>query len=73
MLNNQIFFLFQKVGNLRPTINHRNRNEYVECCHFKEDNLSYALELINKYDFLMSVELKGVYFSIELHQDYKID
>lgn len=46
-------------------------NEYIEYHHFKQENLSYALELLRKNDFLTSVDLKDAYFSIRIHPDFK--
>lgn len=34
--------------------------------------MTYALELIQKNDYLTSVDLKDVYFSVSVHPDYRI-
>lgn len=66
-----IFLVPKKDGNLRPIINLKYLNEFVEYYHFKQENLTYALELIQKNDYLTSVDLKDAYFSVSVHPDYK--
>lgn len=46
-----IFLVPKKDGTSRPIINLKNLNEFVEYHHFKQENLQFALELIEKDDF----------------------
>ena len=46
-------------------------NKCIEYHHFKQENLSFALELIQQNDYLTSVDLKDAYFSVSVHPDYK--
>lgn len=66
-----IFLVPKKDGTLRPIINLKHLNRFVEYHHFKQENLSFALELIQQNDYLTSVDLKGAYFSVSVHPDYQ--
>lgn len=46
-----IFLVPKKDGTSRPIINLKNLNEFVEYQHFKQENLQFALELIEKDDY----------------------
>lgn len=43
----------------------------MEYYHFKQENLTYGLELIQKNYYLTSVDLKDAYFSDSVRTDYK--
>lgn len=45
-------------------------NKFVEYQHFKQENLNIVLDLIQKDDFLTSIDLKDAYFSIPINSDY---
>lgn len=66
-----IFFVFKKDGNFRLIINLKYLNEFVEYYYFKQENLIYVLELIQKNDYFILVDLKDVYFSVSVYLDYK--
>lgn len=66
-----IFLVRKEDVNLRPIINQKYLNECVEYNHFKQENLTYVLELIQKNDYLTSVDLKDAYYSVSVHTDYK--
>lgn len=46
-------------------------NLYVEYQHFKQEHLAFALDLIQKADFLTSIDLRDAYFSLSIHNDFK--
>jgi hypothetical protein len=46
-------------------------NLYVEYQHFKQEHLAFALDLIQKDDFLTSIDLTDAYFSLSIHDDFK--
>lgn len=68
-----IFLVPKKDGTSRPKINLKNLNEFVEYHHFKQENLQSALQLIEKDDFLTSIDLKDAYFSISINPDFQKD
>lgn len=67
-----IFLVPKKSGGMRPIINLKPLNNYVETIHFKMETLQTALNLLQKGDYLVSVDLKDAYFSIPIyHQQRK--
>jgi hypothetical protein len=66
-----IFLVPKKNGKLRPVINLRQLNEFVEYHHFKEENLKFVLDLVKKFDYLTSVDLCDAYFSIQIHPEFQ--
>jgi hypothetical protein len=44
---------------------------FVEYQHCKQENISLALDLIQKDDYLISIDIGDAYFSINIHDDYK--
>ena len=66
-----IFIVPKKNGKLRPVINLRFLNEFVEYHHFKQENLTFVLDLIQKNDFCTSVDLRDAYFSISIDPDFR--
>lgn len=66
-----IFLVPKKDGTLRPVINLKNLNTFVKYQHFKQENISFALDLINRNDFLTSIDLTDAYFSLGIHKDFK--
>jgi hypothetical protein len=66
-----IFQVQKKNGKLRPVINLRKLNQYVEYHHFKQENLKIVLDLIQKKDFMTSADLTDAYFSIEIDPEYR--
>ena len=66
-----IFLVPKKNGKLRPVINWRQLNEFVEYHHFKQENLKSVLDLVPKFDYLTSVDLCDAYFSIQIHPEFQ--
>lgn len=66
-----IFLVPKKDETSRHVINLKNLNEFVEYHHFKQENLQFALQLIEKNDFLTSIDLKDSYFSISINPDFQ--
>jgi hypothetical protein len=52
-------------------INLRQLNEFVEYHHFKQENLKFALDLVQKLVYLTSVDLCDAYFSIQIHPEFQ--
>ena len=66
-----IFLVPKKNGKLRPVINLKKLNQYVEYHHFKQENLKMVLDLIQKNDFITFADLTDAYFSIEIDPEYR--
>lgn len=62
-----IFLVPKKSGGMRPIINLKPLNRFVDTIHFKMETLQTALNLIQEGDFLISVDLKDAYFSIPIY------
>lgn len=61
-----IFLVPKKDGSLRLVINLKQLNFFVEYQHFKQENISLAPDLIQKDDYLTSIDLCDAYFSISI-------
>ena len=68
-----IFLVPQKTGDMRPVINLKPLNQYIQNIHFKMENIQLDLNLISPGDFMVSLDLKDAYFKIpifSLHRKY---
>ena len=68
-----IFLVPQKTGDMRPVINLKPLNQYIQNIHFKMENIQLDLNLISPGDFMVSIDLKDAYFKIpifSLHRKY---
>lgn len=65
-----IFIVPNKNGTFRPVINLRGLNAFVEYMHFKQENLRVILDLIQRNDYLTSMDVQDAYFSIPIHPEY---
>lgn len=63
-----IFLVPKKDGSKRPVINLRQLNDHVSYYHFKQENLVSVCDLIQKNDYLCSIDLTDAYFSIGIHE-----
>ena len=53
-----IFIVPKPNGKFRPVINLRYLNEFVHYDHFKQETFKVVLDLLQKNDFLTSVDLQ---------------
>ena len=68
-----IFLVPQKTGDMRPVINLKPLNQYIQNIHFKMENIQMNLNLVSPGDFMVSLDLKDAYFNIpifSLHRKY---
>lgn len=66
-----LFIVPKPNGKYRPVINLRHLNKFVHYDHFKQETFKVVLDLLQKNDYLTSVDLKDAYFSIPIHSDYQ--
>ena len=68
-----IIFFPKKTGDMRPVINLKPMNEFVQAIHFKMENIQMALDFTVRGDYLVTIDLKDAYFSIPIfvpHRKY---
>lgn len=63
--------VLRKSGGMRPKINLKLLNNFVETILFKMETLQIVLDLLQKGDYFVSLDLKDVYFSILIHHEYR--
>ena len=65
-----LFIIPKKCGDLRPVINLKPVNEFVQYHHFKMEGLNTLLDLLSGSEFFTTIDLKDAYFSIPIHADH---
>ena len=58
-----IFLVPKKTGDLRPVINLKPLNQFVQRIHFKMENIQMAMNFVSLGDYMVSLDLKDAYFS----------
>jgi hypothetical protein len=64
-----IFTRPKKNGEIRPIINLKGLNRFVQYEHFKMESFAQLLEIIQPNDYLTSLDLKNAYYSIPIHEN----
>ena len=66
-----LFIIPKKSGDLRPVVNLKPLNEFVQYHHFKIEELSTLLDLLSGSEFFTTIDLKDSYFTIPcIHPDH---
>ena len=66
-----IFLVLKKTGDMRPVINLKPLNVFVQKIPFKIENTNTALHSIAPGDYLVSIDLKDAYFSIRIFKPHR--
>ena len=66
-----LFLVPKKNGEMRPVINLKPLNKYLQKKHFKMDTLSKVLNLVEKGDWALTIDLKDAYFHIKIFEGHR--
>ena len=66
-----MFLVPKKTGDLRPVINLKSLNEFVEKIHFKMENIDMVKNLTKPGNYLASIDFKDAYFSVPIWQPHR--
>lgn len=61
-----LFLVPKKNGEMRPVINLKQLNQWVETPHFKMEGISTLWDLLRAGDWMVKVDLKDAYFTIPI-------
>ena len=67
----RIFLVPKKDGSYRPVFNLRPLNRFMENSHFKMEGLPAVKELLQRDDWLCTMDLKDAYLSVAVVQDHR--
>jgi len=65
-----IFTRPKKDGSRRMILNLRELNEYVVYQHFKMESLQHVLNIIVRFVWMASVDLKDAFYSVPVHKKH---
>ena len=65
-----IFLVPKKTGDLRPVINLKPLNQFVQRIHFKMENIQMAMNFVSPGDYMVSLDLKDPYFSVPIFRPH---
>ncbi len=66
-----LFLVPKKNGKMRPVINLKPLNIYLKKNHFKMDTISSVLNLVEKGDFSITLDLSDAYFHIQIFKPHR--
>ncbi|XP_035712588.1 uncharacterized protein LOC110855835 isoform X1 [Folsomia candida] len=66
-----IFTVAKPDGSRRPIINLKKLNDYLDCPHFKMENIKTASQLVSQGSYMCVVDLKEAYHAIPIAADHR--
>jgi len=63
----QMFVIPKKTGDLRPVLNLRALNQFLPTRPFKMETVQHVCHLLNKNDFLTSIDLRDAFLHVPIH------
>ena len=66
-----IFLVPKKDGRMRPVINLKALNQYVQPQHFKMEGMQNLRDLLRQNDWMTKLDLKDAYFTIPIHSNHR--
>ena len=66
-----LFLVPKKNGQMRPVINPKVLNQWVETPHFKMEGLTTLRDLLRQGDWMVKVDLKDAYLTVPMHPDHQ--
>ena len=69
-LVSNLFIIPKKSGDLRPVINLKPLNGFVQYHHFKMEGLNTPLDLLSGSEIFTTIDLKDAFFTILIHPDH---
>ena len=66
-----LFLVPKKNGEMRPVINLRSLNRYLVKKHFKMDTMSKVLQLVEKGDWSITLDLSDAYFHLKIFKPHR--
>lgn len=61
-----VFLRKNKTGDFRMVLNLEKLNRHIPYKHFKMENFEQAIRLVNKGDFMASIDLKKAYYTVKV-------
>ena len=66
-----LFLVPKKTGDMRPVINLKPLNSFIQDIHFKMENIQMALDFIAQGDYMVTTDLKDAYFSVPIFGEHR--
>jgi hypothetical protein len=64
-----LFVIPKKTGDLRPVLNLRALNRFLPTRHFKMETIQHVCHLINRNDYLTSIDLSDAFLHVPIHPE----
>ena len=66
-----LFLVPKKTGDMRPVINLKSLNSFIQDIHFKMENIQMALAFNAQGDYMVTIVLKDAYFSVPIFAQHR--
>ncbi|KAG2200665.1 hypothetical protein INT47_005821 [Mucor saturninus] len=65
------FFTIKEPNKLRPILDCRIINQYLQCQHFKMEGVPALREILEDGDYMVKIDLKDAYVVVPINQEYQ--